>query len=159
MKKYALILLALAALLGGCKRKDWMDWKVQNQLWLEQNRLAYADDTTFHISHTGLQYRIKYQGNIHDAKPSSTSTVRCTYQGRLINGAQFDSGNFASFDLSSLVAGFAEGLRQVNVHGDIELYIPYDLGYGEEEQGSEGTQAYIPPYSTLIFNVHLDAVY
>ena len=41
----------------------------------------------------------------------------------------------------------------------IELYIPYELGYVDEAQGTEGTTGYIPPYSTLIFTIHLDAVH
>ncbi len=163
MKKYLFIALAITAMLSGCKKNDWLDWKVQNEMWLEQNKLDYANDTTFHISSTGLQYRIIYPGNTSDAKPSSYSSVICHYEGRLINGHKFDGG-VGSFYISDLIPGFREGLRKIHCHGDIELYIPYTLGYSKEAgyeedgTGTEGTSAYIPPYSTLIFRVHLDAI-
>ena len=72
--------------------------------------------------------------------------------------------------MSSVVSGFAEGLRKINNKGVIEIYVPYYLGYDEEKytndelyeaegNGTEGTSSYIPPYSVLIFKVNLDAVY
>lgn len=163
MKKSIIILLAIVAVMSGCKKNDWLDWKVENTLWLEQNRLAHSEDTLFHVSESGLQYRILYSGNPYDAKPGALSTVTCTYEGYLINGAKFDGGT-ASFAVSNLIPGFAEGLKKIHNHGDIELFIPYTLGYSKEAglendgTGTEGTSSYIPPYSTLIFKVHLSAI-
>ena len=62
--------------------------------------------------------------------------------------------------------GFAEGCHKIHTHGDIEMYIPAYLGYDyskyqtneyseAEGYGSEGNQSYIPPYSTLIYSLHL----
>lgn len=163
MKKYIFLLMAIMAVLSGCKKNDWMDWKVQNTLWLEQNKIAHQDDPNFHILPSGLQYRVLYPGNKYDAKPSSLSTIQCTYEGFLINGAKFDGGT-SVLAVSNLIPGFAEGVKQIHNHGDIELYIPYTLGYSKEAgmqedgSGSEGTASYIPPYSTLIFKVHISAV-
>lgn len=154
MKCKVLLFLALLAVgFSACKKDDWMDWKAKNQLWLEQNKLNEG----VQVSPTGLQYKIIADPNPTDARPSAGSTVYCDYRGTLINGVQFDGGS-ASFAVSSVVDGFAEGLKKIHCHGDIELYIPYELGYKEEEQGTEGTQSYIPPYSTLIFTVHIRAV-
>ena len=72
--------------------------------------------------------------------------------------------------MSNLVSGFSEALRKIHKNGDIEIYIPYYLGYDEEVfsndkivdaegNGTEGTQSYIPPYSVMIFTVHLSDVY
>ena len=153
-KSKIFLLLALGAmLLTGCKKDDWMDWKAKNELWLEQNKLQPG----VQVSATGLQYRVIADPNPTDARPSSSSVVYCDYKGTLINGVQFDGGT-ASFSVSSVVDGFAEGLKKIHCHGDIELFIPYELGYKEEEQGTEGTMSYIPPYSTLIFTVHIRAV-
>lgn len=163
MKRYILILMAIVAVMSGCKRNDWLDWKAQNIAWLEQNKLNHAGDSLFHVSSTGLQYRITYQGNTTDARPSATSTVLCTYEGRLINGTRFDGGT-GQFNVANVIPGFAEGLKKIHCHGDIELYIPYTLGYSKEAgmdtegTGSEGTSGFIPPYSTLIFTIHLAAV-
>ena len=82
------------------------------------------------------------------------------YTGTLINGYKFDSAKSASLSVGGVVEGFAEGIKKIHAHGDIEIYVPYDLGYGEDGQGTEGSLAatFIPPYSTLIFKVHLSAV-
>jgi FKBP-type peptidyl-prolyl cis-trans isomerase len=154
MKYRVLLFVVLCAIcFSGCKKDDWMDWKAKNQLWLEQNKL----NPGVQVSPTGLQYKIIADPNPTDARPSSGSRVYCDYRGTLINGVQFDGGT-GTFAVSGVVAGFAEGLKKIHCHGDIEIYVPYELGYKEEEQGTEGTQSYIPPYSTLIFNVHIRAV-
>ena len=140
--------------LSSCKQDNWMDWKAENQLWMAHNKTKPGVQTTA----SGLQYKIIADPNPTDARPSTGSRVQCDYVGTLINGAQFDGGT-ASFVLNTnMIEGFVEGLKKIHCHGDIEIYIPSDLGYKDEEQGTEGTASYIPPYSTLIFNVHLRAV-
>lgn len=131
-----------------------MDWKTQNQLWLEQNKTKPG----VQVSPTGLQYRIIADPNPTDSRPSTGNIVYCDYRGTLINGVQFDGGSAAFTVGTTIIDGFAEGLKKIHCHGDIELYIPCDLGYKEEEQGTEGTISYIPPYSTLIFHVHIRSV-
>ena len=60
----------------------------------------------------------------------------------------------------------SEGCHHIQNHGDSELYIPAYLGYDYEKYqadsyydaegyGTEGTSAYIPPYSTLIYRIHI----
>jgi len=74
-----------------------------------------------------------------------------------------------SLNLSTTISGFAEGCNKVHNNGDIELFIPAYLGYDQtkyesndygkaEGSGTEGTQTYIPPYSTLIYTVHICSV-
>ena len=53
---------------------------------------------------------------------------------------------------------YAEGIKKIHTNGDIVLFIPYDLGYSSKGAGSEGGTGFIPPYSTLIFTIHLCAV-
>jgi len=148
------ILCAVFCVLTGCKQDNWLDWKAQNQLWLEHNKTKPGVE----VSSTGLQYRIIADPNPTDARPSTGSRVYVDYTGRLINGAQFEGGSAVFTVNSNLIAGFTEGLKKIHCHGDIELFIPYTLGYNDSEQGTEGTSSYIPPYSTLIFTVHLRAV-
>lgn len=155
MKHTALYLIAVLALfLTGCKQDNWIDWKLENELWLRQN----LNEPGVRLSPTGsgLQYKVISQGNTTDARPNSTSYVIVDYKGTFINGKTFDSGENTSFNLSQVVEGFAEGLKLMNVHGDYVLFIPWELGYGDNE--NESRPSSIPPYSTLIFEVHLSAV-
>ena len=156
MKKLLYILPLLALLLVSCKQDNWMDWKLQNEMWLEANKHNEGVQT----SSTGLQYRILYEGNPTDAKPDDASTIIVSYTGRLINGYQFDASSGAALTMARLVDGFSEGMKKIHSHGDIELFIPQELGYGDSIQGVEGSLSgsVIPPYSTLIFQVHLSAV-
>lgn len=101
---------------------------------------------------SGLQYKMLKEGN--DKMPSATSQVRCHYEGKFINGHVFDSsykrGEPAVFGLNQVIAGWTEGLQLMGEGGICELYIPYELAYGE--MGSNGA---IPPCATLIFKVEL----
>ena len=150
---YVLLVLVVIAT-ASCNRNDWLDWKAQNQLFLEQNKL----NPDVHVTSSGLQYKVIADPNPYDARPSQSNIVTCTYTGSLINGAKFEGGT-SSFTVNTLISGFAEGIKKIHTNGDIILYIPYELGYADEAQGTEGTTSFIPPYSTLIFNIHLDAVH
>lgn len=157
MKHFAYIFLAIAAIaMSGCKENDWMDWKTQNELWMEN--MMHSDDPDIKITADSLIYKIIADPTPTDVRPQASSVVICDYKGKLINGYQFDAGQAASFGMSGLVKGFSEGLTKIHANGDIILYIPWHLGYGEEGSGTEGSSYFIPPYSTLIFEVHVCAV-
>ena len=163
-----LIIPALCALLflaPSCKTNDWADWKVQNEVWLQNNK----NQPGVQVSSTGLQYRIIADPTPQDAKPNTTSTVLCDYTLKLINGYIIESNNNVALSLTSVIPGFSEGCRKIHNNGDIELFIPAYLGYdyakyeqNEYEKaegfGTEGTTGYIPPYSTLIYTIHLCGV-
>ena len=138
----------------GCKQKEWTEWKAQNEVWLTQN----AQKEGVIKTPSGLQYKILYEGNTSAARPSSLSTVYINYTGKLINGVTFDSNTNAAINLQTAVKGFAEGMTKLHKTGDIEIYVPWELGYAANPQGTEGYSSYIPPYSTLIFRVHLNDV-
>ncbi len=165
---YALTICAFVLTLifcPSCKKNDWADWKVQNEVWLINN----AAKDSVQVSSTGLQYKIIADPTPQDARPNLNSTVVCDYTLKLINGAMIDAGNNVALNLSNTIAGFAEGCHKIHSNGDIELFIPAYLGYDKakydtndysaaEGFGTEGTQSYIPPYSTLIYTVHICGV-
>ena len=150
-KTIIVLLLSLVAL-SGCKQNNWLDWKTQNEIWLVENAKKEGVKTTT----SGLQYKCivpgigHSSGNVDDAK-----IVTINYTGKLINGCVFDASNNYSEYVSAFVPGFIEGLKQMKEFGIYEFYIPYDLAYGQEGAGTEGTSKHIPPYSTLIFRVEL----
>lgn len=163
MKKILLYLVTALALVS-CKENNWLDWKAQNEAWMENNKHQPGVRTTS----TGLQYSIIADPTPLDAKPSRTSYVTADYTVRLINGNVIEGGR-GTFLLSNTIPGFAEGCCLVHNNGDIRLFVPYQLGYDAvkvasgdtytaEGYGTEGTTGYIPPYSTLIYEIHLCAV-
>ena len=156
MKKVLYIVTLLALMLVSCKQDNWMDWKLQNEMWLAENAKKENVQTTA----SGLQYRVLYEGNPYDAKPDDASTVIVSYTGSLINGYKFDAATNVSFPVAGVVTGFAEGLKKIHAHGDIELFIPQELAYADSLPTTEGSlsSSFIPPYSALIFQVHLSAV-
>ena len=100
---------------------------------------------------SGLAFKIVEKGS--DKVANDNSDVKIKYTGKLINGTVFDStdnhGQPAEFNLANVIPGFREGLQKVGKGGKIVLYIPAELGYGQQALGS------IPPNSTLIFEVEI----
>jgi len=101
---------------------------------------------------SGLQYLVTKEGT--GKQPAASSIVKVHYTGKLVDGTVFDSsverGEPIEFPLNQVIPGWTEGLQLMKEGGKATLYIPSQLGYGE--QGVPGT---IPPHSTLIFDVEL----
>lgn len=105
---------------------------------------------------SGLQYKVISAGN--EVKPTAVDTVWVKYQGKLLDGTVFDEtaadADAVHFTLNRVVKGWTEGLQLIGEGGEIELYVPAALGYGD----NGAPQAGIEPGSTLIFNVSLEKV-
>ena len=98
----------------------------------------------------GLRYEVLQPGDGPGPKP--TDSVKVNYTGTLINGTIFDSSaqrGPAEFELSKVIAGWTEGLQKVGKGGKLKLYVPPQLGYGDD--GRPG----IPPGAVLIFDIEL----
>ncbi len=106
------------------------------------------------ITPSGLQYRIISEGN--EVHPGLKDTVWAKYKGTLLDGTVFDETTEESgarkFTLGSVIEGWNEGLQLIGEGGEIELYIPSKLGYGD------GGNRSIGPAETLIFNISLEKV-
>ena len=101
---------------------------------------------------TGLQYKVLVKGE--GEVPQRTDKVLVNYEGRLIDGTVFDASSKhgdqpATFRADQVIAGWTEALTMMPVGSKWQLYIPYELAYGERNAGQ------IQPYSTLIFDVEL----
>ena len=104
---------------------------------------------------SGLQYEVLTEGD--GRKPKATDTVKCHYEGRLIDGTVFDSsyrrGTPAVFGLNQVIAGWTEGVQLMQEGAKYRFFIPYNLAYGANGAGDS-----IPPYSALIFEVELISI-
>ena len=104
------------------------------------------------VTKSGLQYEVLTEGT--GKQPKATDTVRCHYEGRLLDGTIFDSSDKrnapADFGLQQVIAGWTEGVQLMAEGAKYRFYIPYMLAYGEG-----GAGAMIPPFATLIFDVEL----
>ena len=122
--------------------------KEQGEKYLAENAKKEGVITT----KSGLQYQVLREGN--GKRPTAKDSVKCHYEGFLIDGTVFDSsvqrGEPATFGLQQVIAGWTEGLQLMQEGGKYRFFIPYRLAYGE---GGAGQM--IPPYAALIFDVEL----
>lgn len=119
--------------------------------YLAQNSAREGVITT----ESGLQYEVLREGDGPQPGPEDQATVH--YRGTLIDGTEFDSsyarGQPATFGVTGVIAGFAEGLQLMNVGSQYRFVIPAELAYGPG-----GSPPNIGPNATLIFEVELIAI-
>jgi FKBP-type peptidyl-prolyl cis-trans isomerase len=101
----------------------------------------------------GLGYEIVKPGTGDFPKP--TQIVKVNYTGRFLNGTVFDSTaqhptpGPIEIALDQVIPGWTEGLQKINAGGQIRLYIPGNLAYGDQPPPG------MAPNSTLVFDVEL----
>ena len=105
---------------------------------------------------SGLQYKVLVKGE--GEVPQATDKVQVNYEGRLIDGTVFDASakhgdKPAEFTPGQVIKGWTEALTMMPVGSKWQLYIPYELAYGERGAGSD-----IKPYSALVFDVELVSI-
>lgn len=105
---------------------------------------------------SGLQYEVLAKGGEEKytaPKEGDTTTKRflVNYKGSFLDGTQFDAspeGENAVFTLH-IIEGIKEALTTMPVGSKWKVFVPAELGYGEERSGD------IAPNSTLIFELEL----
>lgn len=121
---------------------------------------------------TGLQYKIVKKGT--GKKPEIGETIYIHYAGYLENGELFDTSietvakQFGKYDeqrakqmgyqplpfqsgkKDGIIPGFIEGIEKLSIGDKAVIFIPSNLGYGEQ-----GTRNVIPPNANLIFEIEL----
>ena len=127
--------------------------------------------------------QVLQDGGSQNPSPLYNDTVVVSYQGRLLPSTSYANGRIfkdhlngatdpQAFDYvkmgvsttvtvsstgttssSSNIDGFTTVLQHMRVGDFWRVYIPYQLGYGEEDTST------IPAYSTLVFDLYLKAYY
>jgi len=102
---------------------------------------------------SGFYYEILQKGE--GKFPTMSDTVKLHYHGTLIDGTVFDSsvdrGQPASFPMNGVIKGFSGGLTKTQLGGKIRIYIPSELGYGDNPRPGGN----IKHGDTLIFECEL----
>lgn len=123
--------------------------KAEGAAFLEKNATEDGVITT----ESGLQYKITRDGNGVKAT-ADEDKVEVNYEGTLLDGTVFDSsyerGESVTFGLGQVIKGWGEGLKYIDEGGEIILWIPADLAYGDRPAGDK-----IKPGSALKFKVEL----
>ncbi|MBO4451629.1 MAG: FKBP-type peptidyl-prolyl cis-trans isomerase [Bacteroidaceae bacterium] len=124
--------------------------KAANEKFLADN--AKKEGVT--VLPSGVQYKVLKEGT--GALPTDTSTVKCLYEGRLIDGTVFDSNTEegrepfeVNLGMPRVIPGWVEALKQMPAGSKWEVYIPQELAYGQQDMGQ------IKPFSTLIFTIEV----
>lgn len=145
MKLKCILAMLLGLTLAGCN-KDNDDRTDEEKIldYLEENNL------TAEKHESGLFYSIEQPGS--NERPTINNTVEVRYRGTLLNGDVFDQtqgDNTIEFPLSNLIPAWQIGIPLIGRDGEITLYCPSNLGYGNRAVGG------IPAGSVLIFEIDL----
>src|SRR5690606_4278352 len=107
---------------------------------------------------SGLYYVIHQEGTGNVANTGQTVSV--DYTGKLLDGKVFDSSTDPAFEhvqpievqvgRGMVIKGWDEGLLLFKKGTKATLYIPSNLGYGQQGAGDV-----IPPGAILIFDVEI----
>lgn len=100
---------------------------------------------------SGLQYILHSEGT--GEKVSPTDTVVVNYKGYLLDGSEFDANENVELIANVVIEGFTEGLGLIGEGGNITLFIPSHMAYGEK-----GVTNAIEPNSLLVFEIELISI-
>jgi len=102
---------------------------------------------------SGFYYEIIEEGD--GDSPTASDQVVVNYEGALIDGTVFDSsyqrGEPATFPMGGVIPGFSGGLSKISEGGKVKIYIPAELGYGENPPPNSP----IPPGAMLVFDAEI----
>ena len=152
------ILIAAAAVLAlsACQQKDKVAEPGAPAQQSEVSKTFMAKvgkETGVTVLPSGLAYKVVRAGPATGLKPGSKDEVKVHYEGKLEDGTVFDSsyerGAPAAMPLDRLIPAWQEALQLMRPGDEWLLYVPSNLGYGEEGAGQ------IPPGAPLIFRIEL----
>lgn len=155
MRNFLWCLVLISCCLGACSKKkcEYSDDGTVAPLAEQQLVKAYLDSAgivaTLH--ERGFYYKIDTPGT--GSTPGECSEITVAYTGTLTNGQVFDQQSSYATELSNLIDGWQQGVPLIRKGGEIWLYIPPSLGYGQ--QSVTTSTKTIPASSILIFDIHL----
>ncbi len=124
---FQIILISFVLFLGSSCKKETDQSAIDKEL-IE----AYVLDNQLQGQSTdsGLYYVISVPGV--GAHPTLSSTVTVTYHAYTLGGQTIDQGDFKTFKLANLIAGWQEGIPLIGEGGKIKLIVPSEAAYGDQ---------------------------
>lgn len=184
MKKFlfgAFLLMVLPVVFLSCEEEEeeeavnyweeYADWRNSNQSFYEQKYGETLADGSFKYTRvtptwdSGSTILMRWYNDrtlTQDAQqPYSTSYIDVIYEGTTYEGTVFDNSydmtahgdSIYRTKLSDNIKGWVIALTNMRVGDHCEIIIPYDCGYG-----GAYTSDILLPYSTLVFDVKLQAI-
>ena len=124
---------------------DLEEFDKQIKTYVSENKLEHRKTTSglyYHIINEGTSRKIKY-----------TDSVFISYVGELLNGKIIDKQEKPiQFSVRDLLKGWQEGLSFCGENAQINLIIPPQLGYGDNELDD------IPPHSILRYSIKVSKI-
>ncbi len=163
MKKYWFTLMMMLCCTLAFTACGDDDDPVIDEAWKQQNDEAFAaiaknpayDELKSLGNNGSIYYKVLKEGEGTE-QIYYNSKVKAYYTGTLVDGTVFDSREYpyqasATFDVDGVVQGWTTALQYMHVGDRWEVWIPYQLGYGEAAT-RDGS---IPGYSTLKFEMEV----
>lgn len=98
----------------------------------------------------GVQYKVLAAGT--GSKPDKNSKIVLDFEGRKLNGQVFQSAQGKEFVVHAFILGMQQALQLMPSGSTWLIFVPAQLGYGQNGGGSVG------PNEALVIKVHLIAV-
>jgi FKBP-type peptidyl-prolyl cis-trans isomerase FklB len=136
------------------RQKEWKEMAEKNladsKTFMEENKKKDG----VKILPSGLQYKILVEGT--GRIPKVTDTVTVNYRGTLIGDREIDSsyskGKPQVLQVDKVIPGWTQALQMMKEGSKWQIFIPPELGYGEQAVGP------VPPNSVLIFELELISI-
>jgi len=145
---WAGIAVLLAAGIGGAYLAS--EKAVMTAMSPEEFMAANAKKAGIKTTASGLEYQVIEPGS--GPKPTASDVTLVEYRGTLLSGTQFDAtkpNQPVAIPVGQVVPGFAEALMLMPKGAKYRVWIPPQLGYGEQAAGP------IPANSVLVFDLAL----
>lgn len=154
MKPSVFIILSVFVLFSlSCEKTDIYSAYSQLQEDIQKiDEYLTENNITAIRSSSGLRYIIVDEGL--GSNPVRGNLVKVSYVGTLFDGTVFDQGTISyTHGVGQVISGWDEGLSYIGERGEITLYVPSVLAYGNRGKGD-----LIGPNENLIFDIELLSV-
>ena len=139
---------ALVKFINDIKAAKFKENKDKGLAFLEANK----SNPKIKVTESGLQYEVITEGQ--GPKPTTADKVKVHYIGTLVDGKEFDNshkrGQPLDLRVTGVIKGWTEALLMMPQGSKWKIYIPSELGYGEQQAGPD-----ILPGSALVFEIEL----